>query len=148
MPLPWVRLDTNIASHPKILALLQKPAGPKAFVLYTCALGYSGGHGTDGLIPFAALPMLHGTRKLGDLLVEVALWEPHQLGWMIHNYAHRQELEVVTAGKREMKRMASEKGNCARWHGPDCWQAGTGCQRGVEIPNQRLPPGIAGGSPR
>lgn len=129
MPLPWIRLDSNIASHPKILDLMSRRDGPRAFALYACALGYAGGHGTDGHIPFAALPMLHGTRKLGDLLVEVRLWEPHQTGWMIHNYALRQELEVVTAAKREAKRIAGAKGNCVKYHGSACWIPGQGCSR-------------------
>lgn len=127
MPLPWVRLDSNIASHPKVLDLLSRPNGHKAFTLYVCSLGYAGGHGTDGEIPFTALPMLHGNRKLGEMLVEVALWEPTPKGWAIHNYADRQELEVISEAKRAAQRFGAQKANCGRWHGPNCWVKGVGC---------------------
>lgn len=129
MPLPWVRLDSNINSHPKTLDLLSRKDGHRAFTLFVCALGYAGGHGTDGQIPFAALPMLHGTRKLGDLLVEVGLWEPTQAGWAIHNYAQRQQLEIVALAKQESRRLGAAKANCARWHGPDCWKPPAGCSK-------------------
>src|SRR5437868_7186513 len=61
MSLPWVRLDSNIASHDKILALLSDPSPKRwqAAASYMFALGWSGDHGTDGRIPQAALPFVH-----------------------------------------------------------------------------------------
>ena len=52
MGLPWVRLDANIATHDKILNLLSDPSKHKwqAIASYMFALGWSGGHGTDGEI--------------------------------------------------------------------------------------------------
>jgi hypothetical protein len=54
--LPWVRLDSNLATHDKILALLSDRTAPRgdryqAAWSYTCSMGYAGGHGTDGLPP-------------------------------------------------------------------------------------------------
>lgn len=131
MALPWVRLDANIGTHDKILALEADPSPLrwKALWSYTVALAWAGGQGTDGHIPSYALGAVKGTPVTARLLVKWRLWIEATDGWRIVNYAERQELEVVTAGKREMKRMAAEKGNCVRWHGPDCWTTEVGCSR-------------------
>lgn len=121
MALPWVRLDSNIASHDKILELLAQKDGAKAFVLYVCALGYSGGHGTDGVVPKYALPVLHGTEKLARLLVDVRLWEYDEQGrYVIRNWDTRQELVAITEGKRAAQSIGGKKAMCNRHHGPDC----------------------------
>lgn len=121
MSLPWVRLESNIASHDKILALLAERDGAKAFVLYICALGYSGGHGTDGVIPRYVLPVVHGTEKLAQLLVDKGLWEyTPDAEYLIHNFDMRQELAVISEGKRASKSLAGKKGMCKRYHGPNC----------------------------
>jgi hypothetical protein len=124
--LPWVRLDSNIASHDKILALLSDPSPKKwqAAASYMFALGWSGDHGTDGRIPQAALPFIHGTTQTARLLVKYGLWEEKTAAWEVKNFAARQQLSVVTAAKQEVRRIASEKANCTRWHGPKCWQNG------------------------
>lgn len=118
--LPWVRLDSNIASHDKILRLLDRRGGKAIAFVYVCSLGYAGGNGTDGLIPFAALPFIHGSKRDAEALVEVGLWEPHPFGWLIHNYAERQQVAATTAAIRAAQRKGALKANCTRWHGPDC----------------------------
>jgi hypothetical protein len=128
MALPWVRLDSNIATHDKVLDLLSRPNGHKAFVLWTCALGWSGGQATDGIVPRSALPINHGTSKLADLLVDVRLWEHAENGaYRIRNWDRRQETAIAREGREAMKRMSSRKANCTRWHGTDC-----GCWRNPE----------------
>jgi hypothetical protein len=126
MSLPWVRLDSNIATHDKVLALLKSKDGYRAFTLYVCSLGYAGGHGTDGYVPKEALSVLHGTEKHAQMLIDRRLWEyhPEGAGYTIRNYDLRQELEMVT----EAKRLGAVKGNCIRWHGKDCgcWKRGGG----------------------
>lgn len=128
MSLPWVRLDSNIGTHDKVTALLSDKDGPKALALYVCALGWSGGHGTDGHIPRHMLPIIVPGAKVTDrhavLLVEHRLWEYAPDGWSIRNYALRQELEVVSAAKREAARVGGRKSQCVQRHGPDC-----GCWR-------------------
>lgn len=124
MSLPWVRLDSNIASHPKVLALLGMRDGARAFTLYACALGYAGGHATDGHIPRYALPVIHGTERLARMLVDVGLWHHAEGGWSIHNWEQRQELAVISESKRASQRLAAQRTNCLRYHGPDC-----GCWR-------------------
>ncbi len=120
MSLPWVRLDSNIASHDKVLRLMAEREGPRAFALYVCGLGYCGGHGTDGHVPEYALPFLHGTERHARMLVKVGLWEPADDGWHVRNWTERQELAVVSATKRAAQRLAARRTNCIRYHGPDC----------------------------
>jgi hypothetical protein len=120
MPLPWVRLDSNIGTHDKILSLLCERDGAKAFVLYISALGYSGGHGTDGHIPTYALRTNHGTPRLAGLLVKHRLWEENGEGYVIPKWAERQELTFTT----DAKSRAARKAACGRWHdeGCMCWK--------------------------
>jgi hypothetical protein len=132
MALPWVRLDSHIGSHDKILDLLNDPSPKRwqAAFSYCCALGWSGDQGTDGRIPRTALPFVHGTTVTARLLVKYRLWEEGTNGWLIHNFGSRQELSAITAGKQEARRVAAEKANCKRWHGETCWR-GERCSRDV-----------------
>jgi hypothetical protein len=133
MGLPWVRLDSHIGSHDKILRLLTDPSPKKwqAAFSYTCALGWSGDQGTDGMVPIVALPFIHGTTTTGRLLVKYDLWDElrNGQGWQIRNYTERQQTNAIATAKREMKRISGEKGNCRRWHGETCWTPESGCSR-------------------
>lgn len=127
--LPWVRLDSNIYVHDKILRLQEQRDGWRAFGVYVQALAYSGGHGTDGFIPRHILKVIGGTERHAVMLVDARLWrygvdEDGNAGYEIHNWFDRQEPPEVRAIKREARQRAGLKGNCVRWHGPDC-----GCWR-------------------
>lgn len=126
MSLPWVRLDANIASHDKVVNLLSDPSPKRwqAAFSYACALGWSGGQGTDGRIVAAALPMVHGTATTARLLVKYSLWDEAAGGYQIRNFEQRQELAIVAESKRAAQRAGAIKGNCIRHHGPEC-----GCWR-------------------
>jgi hypothetical protein len=120
--LPWVRLDANIGSHDKVLALLSDPSAKKwqAFASYMVSTAWSGGHGTDGLITRAALPFVHGTTSTARLLEKYGLWDEAPAGWRIRNFDKRQPLTAAAESVRQTKQKASVKGNCIRHHGPDC----------------------------
>lgn len=124
MPLPWVRLDSNIGTHDKVLALLAQRDGAKAFVLFICALGYAGAHETDGRIPPWALTVNHGTAKLARLLIDHEFWDYHpdgpSAGYLIRNWSTRQQTADVTEAIRSAQSEGGRKANCIRWHGPDC----------------------------
>lgn len=130
MPLPWVRLDSNIPTHDKILRLLSDPSPKRWQACTSCmfAFAWSGGQGTDGLIPTAALPFVHGTPATAALLVKYDLWDKVEGGWTIRNFGVRQELLAITEGKRAAQSSGGAKGNCIRYHGPDCgcWRKGLG----------------------
>lgn len=125
MPLPWVRLDTNLAQHDKILSLIaEKPHGYQAAFAYVCALGYAGGQATDGLVPFNALPFIHATKRTAELLVKHHLWAPTPLGWQIRNFGTRQQSSATTRAIKRAQSAGAIKGNCHRWHGEkcQCWE--------------------------
>lgn len=122
MALPWVRLDVNIGSHDKVLNLLSDPSQKRwqAFASYVCALGWAGGHGTDGRIPKAALPFVHGNETTARLLVKHKLWSEETAAWSIVNYDQRQELHIVTEVKRAAQSLGGKKARCRENHGPAC----------------------------
>jgi hypothetical protein len=128
MALPWVRLDSNIAGHDKILALLgdRSPKRWQAAASYVFALGWSGGQGTDGYIPAAALAHVHGTPSTARLLTAYGLWDNAINGYQIHNWDRRQQLSATNELVRQAQRLGALKGNCIRRHGPDCgcWREG------------------------
>lgn len=129
MALPWVRLDANIGSHDKILSLLADPSPKRwqAYASYMTSLAWSGGHGTDGRIPTAALPFVHGTAVTARLLVTYRLWEEHPAAWQIVNYEQRQEITEVSEEKRAAQSIGGKKSRCRANHGPDC-----GCWKGFK----------------
>lgn len=127
MGLPWVRMDTNLPSHDKILRLLADPSPKRwqAAASYQFSIEWSGGQGTDGVIPKAALPFVHATAASARLLVTYELWDELGVtGWTIRNFAIRQELDVVAEGKRAARSLAGRKAACERWHDPgcECWR--------------------------
>jgi hypothetical protein len=125
--LPWVRFDTSLPDHPKILALLEMKDGHRSAFVYCCALAYAGKHGTDGEITRPSLSRVNGRPADADRLVEVGLWEATEKGWQIHGWLDRQQAAVVGEDVLAAKRKASRKGNCVRHHGEDC-----GCWRNAQ----------------
>lgn len=127
MSLPWVRLESNIMTHDKIIALLGMKDGHRAALVYVFSLAWSGGQGTDGHVPRAALPLLSGTEKHARMLIETRLWEyADGENYRIRNFDLRQELNIVAEGKRAARQAAARKGNCIKYHGPECgcWRTG------------------------
>lgn len=114
MGLPWVRLDTQFASNPKVLYLVEDKKFKAAFV-YTAGLCYSGAHGTDGFLPNACLPFLHATRADAKALVGVGLWLEGMGGWEINSWAEFQQSNEETQLRKKKARDAA----MARWHGED-----------------------------
>lgn len=111
MGLPWVRLDTQWPHNPKFLMLVEDKKW-RAIAVYMAGLGYSGAHGTDGFLPVVALPMLHGTKREAEHLVEVRLWLPAQGGgWQINGWA---EFQPSTEENEERSRKAREAAQI-RW---------------------------------
>jgi hypothetical protein len=121
--LPWIRFDTTLPDHPKILALLDMRDGHRSAFVFCCALAYAGRHGTDGHIPVAALSRINGRKQDAANLVAVGLFDPDvdpSGGWHVHAYAEYQQTAEVTDEVREKRRKASRKGNCVRHHGEGC----------------------------
>lgn len=110
MGLPWVRLDTQFASNPKILELATSKRWRSAFV-YVAALAYSGQHSTDGYLPDTCLPFIHATSSDANALVEVGLWKPVVGGWEVNGWDEFQISDEAAKRRRER----AQKGAAARW---------------------------------
>lgn len=119
MALPWVRLDTGLPDHPKILGLIDAKKH-RAVMVYTFGLAYSGRHETDGFIPKNALPFIHGTKGDAVALVEARLWHYTEGGYQINDWEQYQPTSEAQKATRDSLKSAAKKGNCIRHHGPDC----------------------------
>ena len=97
MPLPWVRLDTSMPDHPKVIDLCSEgDAGVAAAFVWVCSLAYSGKHGTDGFVPKGVLGRLNGKPKHAQLLVAHRLWDDlPPKGWQIHGWEEYQMLTMT-----------------------------------------------------
>ena len=112
MSLPWIRLDTSIADHPKVLQLVSEKKH-RAVLTYVLGLTYSGRHELDGFLPQRCLPIIHGTRNDAQALVEVGLWELAPGGWQINSWDEFQISSDETKRRRQRAQDAAKK----RWNG-------------------------------
>ncbi|WP_238780374.1 hypothetical protein [Prescottella equi] len=110
MGLPWIRLDTTIADHPKMLDLAEDKAF-QAMTAHMLAMAYAGKHGTDGFIPKGALPFIHGRKTDADRLVRVGLWVETPGGWQIHGWDEYQ----VSDDEAKARREKAQKAAAVRW---------------------------------
>jgi hypothetical protein len=116
MGLPWIRLDTNLPMHDKIIDLAgHGDRGLAAAFVYVASLAYSGANTTDGLIARGALPFIHGKQSHAKLLVETRLWEPADRGWRIRNWGDRNLVGAAQQAISEALSEAGKKGAAARW---------------------------------
>lgn len=80
----WVKLDDGFPNGPEAWT-----AGSQAMALFIAGLCHVSRHKTDGLIPTGILPALcpGGRRRhYAAKLVEVELWNAHDLGWTLNGY--------------------------------------------------------------
>lgn len=100
--MPWVRIDENFPEHPKVVA-----AGEDAAWLFVCALGYCNRHLTDGVVPAGALRLLTGHKtpqRLAARLVDVGLFEPHEEGYLVHDFLDYQPSKASIEEERSKAR--------------------------------------------
>ena len=119
MTLAWVRLETGLPDHPKMLSLI---AGKKqkAALAYVFGLAYCGRHELDGFIPASALPVIHATKADAMALCEIGFWHARPGGYEINDWAEYQPTNESTRMKRELLAKESAHANCVRWHGKEC----------------------------
>ncbi|OZC80229.1 hypothetical protein CH274_13420 [Rhodococcus sp. 06-418-5] len=113
--LPWIRLDTDTFSHPKILEMLSEKKH-QAVVLHLAAMCYAGKHGTGGHIPKVALRVLPGRAMDVTDLVKAELWHIDAAGWRIHGWEEYQ----LDDEERQKRRQRARKGGCIKNHGINC----------------------------
>lgn len=127
--LPWIRLDTNIFQHPKMLYLAE--AGEwRAIVLHLKAMTYSAQHDLNGYIPDISLVMLarcSGTcsddgescsgQCLRDaqhdakVLLNVCVWAAQLGGINLHDWEEYQAASEEAKKRSDKARLAAQ----ARW---------------------------------
>ncbi|QBP31767.1 hypothetical protein SEA_PIPER2020_88 [Mycobacterium phage Piper2020] len=110
MGLPWVRLDTQFPSNPKVLELVADKQYRAVFA-YVCSLAYCGQHGTDGYVPTTALPFIHATKRDAEILVTAGMWKPAPGGWDVNGWDEFQVSDEAAKRRRER----AQKGAAARW---------------------------------
>lgn len=113
MALGWIRFDTSLPDHPKVLTLLSLKGGREAGFVYCCGLAYAGKHGTDGFLPRESLARINGRVADADRLVEVGLWRADEMsgGWLINGWDEYQESSEETKNRRAKAQLAA----AARW---------------------------------
>jgi hypothetical protein len=100
--MPWVKLDDNFLTNPKIMR-----AGLQGRALYVAGLCYCATGLTDGNIPVDAvlkLGALADVRKPTEAvarLVELGLWETSAEGYRVHDYLKYQPSADDTRKERE-----------------------------------------------
>lgn len=117
----WIRIDDQIAHHPKFLA-----AGPLASWFWICGNAYCNKYLTDGFIPESALGALGGVtgaKRLAERLVEVGLWTQHEDGFRVHDFHDYNPTAAQVKQKRrddrDRKRNAKEQDGIPRGNGAD-----------------------------
>lgn len=106
--MPWIRLDDQIAHHPKFTA-----AGPVAAWLWVCGQSYCARYLTDGLIPLSALPTLGLSQapwKYAEALVRVGLWDQTDDGYRVHDYHQYQPARQDVEQQREERAASGRLG--------------------------------------
>lgn len=110
MALSWVRLDCGFTQNRKVLELVAERKF-QAITVYVAGLGYAGAQETSGIVPKAALTLLHGTAKQARELTEVGLWIPCAEGWQIKNWDEYQPTRLTGEERSTRARDAAN----ARW---------------------------------
>ena len=108
----WVRIDDQIAHHPKFMA-----AGPIAAWLWVCGCGYCSKYLTDGFIPTSALKNLGGVAnpaRWAEKLVEVGLWQHARDGYLVHDFHDYNPTAADVKEKRRRDRERKRNGEEAR----------------------------------
>jgi hypothetical protein len=112
----YALLYDQFYDHPKLIDLLEHEDGLAAVGLWSLALGWAKRHSNPhcpdeaGHIPASLPRRLGGSTELAKLLVGVGLWTATGGGWMIHDFAHWQDLEGWA--KRSAKAKVAVK---SRW---------------------------------
>lgn len=107
MTLQWVRLETSLPDHPKVLELISAKKH-KSVMVYVLGLAYCGRHELDGYVPKAALPFIHGTKSDADALCFVGLWTPTPNGYEINGWSDFQPTNEERNRAKQKAKAAAE----------------------------------------
>lgn len=108
--LPWIRLQTTMFEHPKVLNLKEDRQW-RAIVAHLEAMAYIGRNALAGYIPKTAVRLLHITESDVRRLVAEGLWMPAPGGWEINDWAEFQLADAEAMARSEKAKKAA----AARW---------------------------------
>ncbi len=113
----WIKLDDQIAQHPKFLK-----AGNSAWMWVAC-VGYSQRYLTDGFVPTEAIAsLIGGIRKPQSYvkkLIKCRLLEKVKGGYQVHDYLQHNASAALVRQKREADRVRKESERNPRGVQPD-----------------------------
>lgn len=108
----WVRLDDQIAHHPKVTK-----CSPTACWLWVTAIGFSQKFLTDGFIPSTSIPALSHVKHPGFYireLVKARLLDIVDGGYQIHDYLDWNQTATHVKQRREADRVRKESARIPR----------------------------------
>ncbi|GAA4175938.1 hypothetical protein [Gryllotalpicola koreensis] len=97
--MPWFKIDDAFWSHPKTLRL-----SPEAVALWVRAGTYASQNRTDGVIDAHILPVFGGVSGASQELIDAGLWEPHERGFVFHDWDDYQPSKADIDARREADR--------------------------------------------
>jgi hypothetical protein len=106
MGLPWIRMDTSMFDHPKMLGLFDS-GDYRAVVVHLAAMAYCGKHSTSGFIPREVLRRIEGRVTEARRLVEADLWTENAGGWDINGWDEYQLSDEDAVKRREKAKNAA-----------------------------------------
>lgn len=106
----WIRLQTNMFEHPKILNLKDDKQW-RAIVAHLEAMSYTGRNALAGYVPRSAIKLLHIADCDVRRLVSEGLWKPAPGGWEIHGWSDFQLADEESIARSEKAKKAA----AARW---------------------------------
>lgn len=112
--MPWVKLDDQFFTHPKV-----QRAGRDARDLYLAGLTYCARQLTDGEIPVEAMRLLAAMAEIDDWqtaarrLLEAGLWESCDGGYVVHDYLEYNPSRACVEQTRSARAEAGSRGGQA-----------------------------------
>jgi len=108
--LPWIRLQTTMFEHPKILNLKEDKQW-RAIVAHLEAMSYTGRNALAGYVPKTAVRLLHIQPGDVNRLVSEGLWAPAPGGWQINGWNEYQLADEEALARSDKAKKAA----AARW---------------------------------
>lgn len=100
----WFKIDDAFWSHPKTMK-----SSPTALALFVRAGSYAAGHLTDGVIEETVLPLFGPLSAAAEELVGVGYWEPHEKGFLFHDWADYQPSKEEIEARRQQDRQRKQE---------------------------------------
>ncbi len=100
----WLKLDDQMADHPKFLVLGDDYE--TGLAVYIAGLCYCGKHLTDGLIPrVRAHTLTPSAERMAPRLVEVGVWHDEGAAYRVHDFLEYNPTKEKVLANRKATRL-------------------------------------------